>query len=256
MPGIQVRLDDLKSKLPPAGGERTADSAAPMSEPGVAPTTATPSPQRAAPQRNNSMQLNATDTGNSHVPDKMRNVRPPSPPTTNGARAESGVAKPVKRSNFSAAPWADPETTEQELRQYLAQQARYNRELEDAVLSLQAKLEQERLLTQDAESRLGFLMKSTQTRLELPTLVSDLENQIKLRDSVIACLQQEIAVMRGNKDKDLRDPSAGDALETHLSRAKARSQAIAEQYTKHYTQEAYNLRQKMSTAGTAPTPAV
>ena len=62
--------------------------------------------------------------------------------------------------------------------------------------------------------------------------------------------------MRGNKDKDLRDPSAGDALETHLSRAKARSQAIAEQYTKHYTQEAYNLRQKMSTAGTAPTAAI
>ena len=165
------------------------------------------------------------------------------------ARVEPEERDSLARNNGAAAPWADPNSTEQDLRQYLAQQARYNRELEDAVLALQAKFEQERFRTQETESKLGFLMESTQSPLELPALVSDLENQVKLRDSVIACLQQEIAVMRINKDKDLKSQNAGGSLETHLSRAKARSEAIAEQYNQHYTQESYKLRQKMSTAG-------
>lgn len=57
--------------------------------------------------------------------------------------------------------------------------------------------------------------------------------------------------MRSNKGKDneTKTKNAGDAVQTHLQRAKARSQAIAEQYNHHYTTESYNLRQKLTTCG-------
>ena len=45
----------------------------------------------------------------------------------------------------------------------------------------QIKLEQQQLRTHEAEKKVAFLMASTQSPLEIPALVSDLENQACLR---------------------------------------------------------------------------
>ncbi len=43
------------------------------------------------------------------------------------------------------------------------------------------KLEQQQLHTHEAEKKVAFLMASTQSPLEVPALVADLENQACLR---------------------------------------------------------------------------
>ena len=82
---------------------------------------------------------------------------------------------------------------------------RENRELQDSVVTLKSELDKVKQRALHSESKLEILLGSAHIPLEIPSLVADLENEIKLRDSIINSLQQEIAILRTSKNKNI-DP--------------------------------------------------
>ena len=125
---------------------------------------------------------------------------------------------------------------------------RENRELQDSVVTLKLELDMVKQRALHSESKLEILLGSAHIPLEIPSLVADLENEIKLRDSIINSLQQEIAILRTSKNKNIDPGHEGgeNTIQTHLQRAKARSHAIAQTYKDHYAEERFSLQQKLS----------
>eukprot|EP00288_Rhodomonas_lens_P016576 CAMPEP_0177694634 /NCGR_PEP_ID=MMETSP0484_2-20121128/3036_1 /TAXON_ID=354590 /ORGANISM="Rhodomonas lens, Strain RHODO" /LENGTH=156 /DNA_ID=CAMNT_0019205521 /DNA_START=57 /DNA_END=527 /DNA_ORIENTATION=- len=114
--------------------------------------------------------------------------------------------------------------TEEEFREMLDKQVKHND-------TLQQKLDKSQSELKKARERIKEFDNAVAKMPSVDTDPQELLAQIALRDSIITCLQQELALVKAekNRKKEERPKTGEDSLEQHLLRAKARSQAIAEQ---------------------------
>mmetsp|Transcript_9022 Transcript_9022/g.22277 ORF Transcript_9022/g.22277 Transcript_9022/m.22277 type:complete len:189 (+) Transcript_9022:263-829(+) len=133
--------------------------------------------------------------------------------------------------------WNDPAIPEAEIRKALEIQVKANQALRVQLSETEAKLRDAQTSRiqafESAEGRIGGADQEAMTSVQL-------QEQVRLRDSIITCLQQEVAMIKNQKVSDTTDTtpvSDTDTLAMHLNRAKARSQAVADQFVSMYSEE-------------------
>jgi len=145
--------------------------------------------------------------------------------------------------------WADPNTSQAKIRQLLDTQVQHNE-------TLQQKLEKNREELTAAKAKIKHFEDAVASVGSSSHLdPQELLTQISLRDSIIQCLQQELALLKTEKAQGAA-PSKSDhvSLEEHLLRAKARTQAIAEQYASLHEEETQRVQSNMALGGQPPPP--